>query len=48
MGAAGVGVELEDRAQRLMPWLGARGLAHMHDAAVAALQAGLQQADATT
>ena len=37
MGSPGVGVELEDGAQRLMPWLGARGLAHMHSATVAPL-----------
>ena len=38
MGTAGVGVELEVGAQRLMPRLGAGGLAHMHGAAIAALQ----------
>ena len=38
MGAPGVGVELEQAAQRLMAGLGARGLAHMHAAAVASLQ----------
>ena len=37
MGTAGVGVELEDGAQRLMPRLGARGLAHMHGPAITAL-----------
>jgi hypothetical protein len=38
MGAAGIGVELEDGAQCLMPRLGARGLAHMHGVTVTALQ----------
>ena len=38
MGAPGIGVELEEGAQRLMAGLGARGLAHMHGAAIAALQ----------
>ena len=37
MGLPGVGVELEDGAQRLMPRLGTRGIAHMHGAAVAPL-----------
>ena len=40
MGAAGVGFELEEGAQRLMAWLGARGLAHMHDTTVSALKFG--------
>ena len=37
MGAPGIGVELEDGAQRLMPRLGARGLAYMHGVTIAAL-----------
>ena len=37
MGATGIGVELEDGAQRLMPRLGARGLARMHGPAITAL-----------
>ena len=44
MGAAGIGIELEEGAQRLMPRLGARGLAHMHDSTIAALSVhGLAQ-----
>ena len=38
VGAAWVGVEVQEAAQCLMAGLGTRGLAHMHDAAIAALQ----------
>ena len=37
MGAAGIGVELEDGVQRLMPGLGSGGPAHMHGPSIAAL-----------
>ena len=40
MGATAIGVELEDGGERLMPRLGARGLAHMHSATIAALHGG--------
>ena len=40
MRTAWVGIELEDGTQRLMPWLGARGLAHVLDEATLTLGTG--------
>ena len=40
MGAAGIGREAQDLVDLLMMRLGPGGLAHMHSAAIAALQRG--------